>query len=127
MRYLLVKTDEREDMNLRKASYYGMLTSWMMAIVLMIVLIALGEKIAFFAVAALFVAQQLVLIILTNFFNKKIYDSFSVIMIIVFIVGCISITVLSVITSQILYLTGVIVFALLGFFGIKRMYKLNHL
>ncbi|MER2029612.1 MAG: hypothetical protein ABS903_10630 [Solibacillus sp.] len=124
---LLVKTDEREEMNLRKASYYGMLTSWMVAIVLMIVLLALGEKIAFFAVTALFIAQQLVLIILTNLFNKKIYDSFSIIMISVFIVGCISVTILSVITSQILYLTGVIVFILLGFIGIKRMYKLNNL
>ncbi|MER2171956.1 MAG: hypothetical protein ABS938_15150, partial [Psychrobacillus psychrodurans] len=117
---LLVKTDEREEMNLRKASYYGMLTSWMVAIVLMIVLLALGEKIAFFAVTALFIAQQLVLIILTNLFNKKIYDSFSIIMISAFIVGCISVTILSVITSQILYLTGVIVFILLGFIGIKR-------
>ena len=124
---LLVKTDEREEMNLRKASYYGMLTSWMVAIVLMIVLLALGEKIAFFAVTALFITQQLVLIILTNLFNKKIYDSFSIIMISVFIVGCISVTILSVITSQILYLTGVIVFILLGFIGIKRMYKLNNL
>ncbi|MBM7700297.1 hypothetical protein [Kurthia huakuii] len=124
---LLVKADEREEMNLKKASYYGMFTSWMMAAIIMVVLIALGEKVAFFAVTAFFVAQQLIAIVLTNFLNKKIYDSFSIIMISMFIIGCISLTIISVITSQIFYLSGIILFVLFGFLGIKRMYKLNNL
>ena len=86
MNWLNTHRDEREEQNLKSASYYVLSTTPYVAILVSIYLAATKQMFTFFVVIGLYCAQQLLLILLANGLNKKQHDLWSIIFLMFFIV-----------------------------------------
>jgi hypothetical protein len=84
MNWLQNKRDEREEQNLKDASYYILAASPYMIILVSIYLAATKQMVAFFVVIGLYCVQQLTLILLTNGLNKKRHDLWSITLLMLF-------------------------------------------
>lgn len=117
--------DEREQNNYKQASQFVMMFSPSIASILMVVLAAKHEMVAFFSVTGLFVTQQLLWIIVTLFLDKKRYDSYSIIMFSIFLFILILSTALILFTYSSWFVLGFIIALPFAILGGRRLNQLN--